>query len=92
MALLGQLEPEIGTVDVYGTLSYASQVPWVFSGTVRENILFGMVYNDVKYKSTLEACSLLEVSVQLFCRMECAYHYTNMTSLCGVHQNGSYYW
>ena len=69
MALLGQLEPEVGTMDVYGSLSYASQVPWVFSGNVRENILFGMEYNDVKYKSTLEACSLNEVIVHPFCLM-----------------------
>ena len=76
MALLGQLEPEMGTIDVYGSLSYASQVPWVFSGTVRENILFGMEYNDVKYKGTLGACSLNEVRVHLFRLMDCASHYS----------------
>ena len=36
------------------------QTPWVFSGTIRENILFGQPYNQNKYSRILEACSLAE--------------------------------
>lgn len=52
MAVLREITPETmddgvgGTgeemhVSVHGSLAYASQEPWIQSGTLRENILFG---------------------------------------------------
>ena len=40
-ALLGELPPSQGKVNVHGRIAYVSQQPWVFPGTVRSNILFG---------------------------------------------------
>ena len=50
-----------GSVGVNGKVSYASQDPWVFSGTLRENILFGLPYKQPWYTTVLEACALDKV-------------------------------
>ena len=36
------------------------QSAWVFSGTIRENVLFGEPYNEEWYTKVLETCALLE--------------------------------
>jgi len=44
---------------VNGTISYASQNPWILNGTVRDNIIF---YNELeieRYKKVLEICQLI---------------------------------
>lgn len=40
------------------TTAYCSQSPWLLSETVKENILFGSVYNEQRYKDVLSACAL----------------------------------
>lgn len=60
--LLGELKALKGTVQVNGRVSYASQTPWVFSGTVRENILFGSYYDVDRYNEVVDACGLRQVS------------------------------
>ncbi len=47
---------------VRGSISYVSQDPWIFAGTLRDNILFGESYDKIWYERVLEACSLDEVS------------------------------
>ena len=39
-------------------ISYASQEAWLFSGTVRDNILFGQPYNRERYVAVTRACAL----------------------------------
>ena len=50
-----------GSVVVDGKVSYASQEPWIFSGSLRENILFGLPYKHEWYQKVVEACSLNKV-------------------------------
>lgn len=47
--LLKELPITMGKMLINGTISYASQEPWLFSGTVKNNILFGQVYDENKY-------------------------------------------
>ena len=56
--LLGELPPVEGSVEVKGRVSYASQEPWVFSGTLRDNILLGKTFDSDRYQSVLEGCAL----------------------------------
>ena len=59
-AVAGEVKLSSGTVRFPGTLSYVPQVPWVFSGTIRENILFSESYDPHWYSTVVEACALKE--------------------------------
>ncbi|GEQ70471.1 hypothetical protein JCM33374_g4148 [Metschnikowia sp. JCM 33374] len=56
--LLGDLYKLDGEAKVHGSIAYASQVPWIINGTVRENILFGHKYDPEFYQKVLDACAL----------------------------------
>nr|XP_009665672.1 PREDICTED: multidrug resistance-associated protein 4 isoform X2 [Struthio camelus australis] len=57
-AVLGELPKDKGLINVSGRIAYVSQQPWVFSGTVRSNILFDKEYEKEKYEKVLKACAL----------------------------------
>ncbi|KAF0701616.1 hypothetical protein As57867_007934, partial [Aphanomyces stellatus] len=56
--LLGELDKYNGSVGVNGRVAYFSQQPWIQNMTIRENILFGLPYDRVKYNRVLDACAL----------------------------------
>ncbi|KAM3966702.1 ATP-binding cassette subfamily C member 4 [Aphomia sociella] len=57
--LLKEMPIKAGNVNVNGVVSYSCQESWLFAGTVRQNILFGLPYNAEKYKEVCRVCSLL---------------------------------
>ena len=59
-AIAGEVDISSGTVTYPGCLAYVPQVPWVFSGTINENILFGEPYYHDWYTTVIEACELKE--------------------------------
>lgn len=56
--LLGELPILDGTATIHGDISYASQEPWLFTGTVRNNILFGEKFDRKKYHEVTKCCAL----------------------------------
>lgn len=60
-AILGELPKDKGLINVTGRIAYVSQQPWVFSGTVRSNILFDKEYEKEKYEKVLKVCALKKV-------------------------------
>lgn len=64
-AILGELPLEGGTIKVNGEVSYASQEPWLFSATIRQNILFGLPMDKERYRKVVKTCAL-ERDFQLF--------------------------
>jgi len=48
-----------------GKLAYSCQEPWIFSGSVRQNILFGKEYDELLYEGIISACALENDFMQL---------------------------
>ncbi|XP_017022566.1 probable multidrug resistance-associated protein lethal(2)03659 [Drosophila kikkawai] len=57
-AILGEMSAESGEIKVNGTMSYAAQEPWLFSGTIRENILFNQPMDRKRYDKVVRQCAL----------------------------------
>ncbi|KAF5277747.1 hypothetical protein FQR65_LT03727 [Abscondita terminalis] len=57
-AILKELPLKSGSISVKGSVSYASQEPWLFSGSVRQNILFGQTKDKMRYKNIVDKCAL----------------------------------
>ena len=56
--IAGEIQVTEGNIQCCGTIAYVPQTPWVFSGTLRENILFGRPFDSDKYIRTIRACAL----------------------------------
>ncbi|XP_058447071.1 ATP-binding cassette sub-family C member 4 isoform X2 [Malaya genurostris] len=63
--LLGELPILKGEAIINGDISYGSQEPWLFTGTVRNNILFGLPYDRKRYQEVVEHCALVTDFEQL---------------------------
>ncbi|KAF8966510.1 multidrug resistance-associated ABC transporter [Flammula alnicola] len=71
MALLGEMHFIRSTADSWfnlpreGGVAYAAQESWVQNETIRENILFGSPYDEVRYRKVIHQCAL-EKDLELF--------------------------
>ncbi len=61
MALLGEMPNIKGDIKVNGKIFYVSQEPWIFSATIRQNILFGKEYDQEKIDTIIDICALRDV-------------------------------
>ena len=49
---------ENSNITLNGSVAYASQTAWILNKTVRDNILFGVAYDEERYNRVLDACCL----------------------------------
>lgn len=60
-AILGELEPTEGSVLVRTKeMGYVGQSPWILSGSIKDNIVFGKEYNYDWFKLVVKNCALEE--------------------------------
>lgn len=60
-SIIGEIPRISGSgIEVVGSRAYVSQTPWIQSGTIRDNILFGNNMKKAFYKNVIEACALQE--------------------------------
>ncbi|KAF0926592.1 hypothetical protein E2562_026903 [Oryza meyeriana var. granulata] len=57
-AMLSEIPRVSGSVALSGSIAYVPQTPWIQSGTVRDNILFGKPMNSEEYDKAIRCCAL----------------------------------
>jgi ATP-binding cassette subfamily C (CFTR/MRP) protein 1 len=57
-AILGEIKPTTGSVQVSGRIAYAPQKPFLINGSIRDNILFGLPFDGPWYEQVIEAVCL----------------------------------
>ncbi|XP_042483140.1 ABC transporter C family member 3-like [Macadamia integrifolia] len=56
--ILGEVPKVSGAIKLKGKKAYAAQSPWIQSGKIVDNILFGKEMDKERYEMIIEACSL----------------------------------
>ncbi|XP_044019436.1 ATP-binding cassette sub-family C member 4-like [Aphidius gifuensis] len=56
--ILKELKVYQGNVDIQGNIAYACQEPWIFYGSVKNNIIFGRSLDQNRYKQVIKVCQL----------------------------------
>ncbi|KMQ90611.1 multidrug resistance-associated protein, partial [Lasius niger] len=56
--ILKELRLQQGSIQVNGKIAYASQEPWLFAGSIRQNILFGRKMDHIRYDRVTRVCQL----------------------------------
>ena len=69
MCILEELPISSGKISCIGKIAFVSQMPWVYSGTVRENILFGNQFDVQRYNNVIEVCDL-QKDIALFSKLD----------------------
>ncbi|OMO85696.1 hypothetical protein CCACVL1_10040 [Corchorus capsularis] len=81
-AILGEMRLVHGSIYSRGSSAYVPQVPWILSGTIRDNILFGKNLDLQRYADALQACAL-DVDISLMAGHDLAYIGEKGTNLSG---------
>ena len=58
MTILGEIPISSGKISCIGKMAFVSQTPWVYSGTVRDNVVFGKEFQEQKFNKVIEVCDL----------------------------------
>jgi ATP-binding cassette subfamily C (CFTR/MRP) protein 4 len=61
--LLGELHPTAGTAHISGRIAYSSQLPWLLTGSIRENVTLGRMFDARRYEEAVRcACLNLDLA------------------------------
>ena len=59
LSILGELKLVKGSVDKIGSVAYISQEAFLMNDTVKNNILFGLDYHEVRYNTAVKISQLI---------------------------------
>lgn len=65
LSFLREIPRTQGSFTCFGKIAYVEQEPIVFSGSLRDNVLFGKPYKEALYRKVLLACNL-EPDLKMF--------------------------
>ncbi|CAH0054464.1 unnamed protein product [Clonostachys solani] len=57
-SIIGEIKPPFGDIEIQGRIAYAPQKPFLISGTIRDNITFGLPFDGPFYNKVLGAVAL----------------------------------
>ncbi len=63
MAIMGEMNLLEGHTKVNGSVSYVPQDAWIYSATIRENVLFGKEFDVKTYRAVIEVSALIQVEL-----------------------------
>lgn len=57
-SIIGETPLASGKIKCTTSIAYVPQTPWIYSGTLRENVLFGQPFDEEWYEKVTSACAL----------------------------------
>jgi len=57
-SIMEETHKKSGSMHVCGSIAYVEQEPFIISGTVEDNITFGLEYNQSQFTKAIEAACL----------------------------------
>ena len=61
MTILGHMPLMTGICSAPGSAAFAPQEPWIFSDTIRNNIILSENFQIKRYADVIDACGLTNV-------------------------------
>ncbi|GAB6030687.1 hypothetical protein CHUAL_007541 [Chamberlinius hualienensis] len=58
LSILNEIYISSGTVKLNGRMTYLPQEPWLYPATIRQNITFGLPFDQQRYQSIVYNCAL----------------------------------
>ena len=59
-SLMDETVKKSGNHTVRGSIAYVEQEPFIISGTIQENITFGLEYAEVRFRKAVQAAQLMD--------------------------------
>lgn len=57
-AILRELPVTSGSIESHGRINYVGQQPWIFTSSVRQNVLFGQTMDKSRYDRVIRICQM----------------------------------
>ena len=57
-AVLGEMRRLSGRVELSGSVSYCPQTAWIQNASLKDNILFGLPFDEDRYQRAIRHCAL----------------------------------